>query len=151
MFIRTIIMALLWVVLGMLSMQGSCVSQPPPAKPKRIIPNLVHVILNQEAASPSLEVDSVSGSAPSSSHPETSFSSEYFDAQHRIVELEVENERLKAENDMLRTELALAKTTKPEATKPVVYQQPIYYAPRSMPANCPSGQCRPRGIFGWRR
>ena len=146
MFIRTIIMALLWVVLGMLSMQGSCVSQPPPAKPKRIIPKLVRVIFNQEAASPSLEVDSVSGSVASSPHPETSFSAEYFDAQHRIVELEVENERLKAENDLLRTELALAK-----ASKPVVYQQPIYYAPRSMPANCSKGQCGPRGIFGRRR
>lgn len=150
MFIRTIIMALLWVVLGMLSMQGSCVSQPPPAKPKRIIPKLVHVILNQEAASPSLEVDSVSGSAPSSSHPETSFSSEYFDAQHRIVELEVENERLRAENDMLRTELSMAKVIRPVPQPQAAYR--TTYGQQYSPADCFGGQCGPRGrIFGWRR
>lgn len=146
MLIRTIVMALLWMILGILSMWGACTPKPQPA-PNRLIPKLIHVITNQSsAASSSLAAEPVSGSAPSSSHPETSFSAEYFDAQHQLVDLQVENDRLRAENDLLRTELALAK-----ASKPVVYQQPIYYAPRSMPANCPSGQCRPRGIFGWRR
>lgn len=144
MIIRTLIMGLLWMVLGLLSMQNQSCGVPQPPAPKPRIRRIFHD--QSSAASSSLAAEPVSGSVASSPHPETSFSAEYFDAQHQLVDLQVENDRLRAENDLLRTELALAK-----ASKPVVYQQPIYYAPRSMPANCPSGQCRPRGIFGWRR
>ena len=144
MIIRTLIMGLLWMVLGLLSMQNQSCSTPQPTPHRPRLRRLFHD--QSSAASSSLAAEPVSGSVASSPHPETSFSAEYFDAQHQLVDLQVENDRLRAENDLLRTELALAK-----APKPVVYQQPIYYAPRSVPANCPNGQCSPRGIFGWRR
>lgn len=144
MFIRTIIMGLLWMVLGLLSMQNQSCSTPQPTPHRPRLRRLFHD--QSSAASSSLAAEPVSGSVASSPHPETSFSAEYFDAQHQLVDLQVENDRLRAENDLLSTELALAK-----APKPVVYQQPIYYAPRYVPANCSNGQCSPKGIFGRRR
>lgn len=141
MLIRTIVMALLWMILGILSMWGACTPKPQPA-PKRLIPKLIHVITNQGSDAPSLASEPTSGSVVTSPHPEVSCA--HFDLQHQYVELQVENERLKAENDLLRTEISVLK--QPKAAAPVVYYQP---ATCSGP-NCGNSNVR-RGILGWRR
>ena len=153
MMTRWLIMFALWAVLGLLSSRSACTPKLLPIhaeQPKRLIPRLIHRITDQGSDAPSLASDPASGSAPSSTHPEasyTSLSTAHFDLQHRLVEVEAERDRLQAENDLLRTEIALLKA--PKAA--------VGYAP--VPSACyganysstVGNNYQRRGIFGWRR